>query len=260
MQDRLGELLSENDVLYGLTCRDATVTDIELMAQVGYHIVWIDLEHGPQSTSDAIALARTAAHLGMVPLVRMLELSRTHVQRLLDGGIQVLNLPDVSDAEEAAEFVRLGKYPPMGDRGVSSTSAGTGFSLGTDTRATLQRANEATHLMVMFEGDHAYENRKSILAVDGIDMATVGPMDWGTGLGLFGREAESYLAPKIDNLLADIRDAGKIATMSVTTPGAALRYREMGVRIFFLGVDVSMKRTMLAETLLPISTCLTTSR
>ena len=196
MQDRLGELLRENDVLYGLTCRDATVTDIELMAQVGYHIVWIDLEHGPQSAADAIALARTAAHLGMVPLVRMLELSRTHVQRLLDGGIQVLNLPDVSDAEEAAEFVRLGKYPPMGDRGVSSTSAGTGFSLGTDTRATLQRANEATHLMVMFEGDHAYENRKSILAVDGIDMATVGPMDWGTGLGLFGRKPNRTSRPR----------------------------------------------------------------
>ena len=77
MQDRLGELLSENDVLYGLTCRDATVTDIELMAQVGYHIVWIDLEHGPQSAAEAIALGRTAAHLGMVPLVRILELSRT---------------------------------------------------------------------------------------------------------------------------------------------------------------------------------------
>ena len=39
--------------------------------------------------------------------------------------------------------------------------------------------------------------------------------------------------------------------MSVTTPGAALRYRKMGVRIFFLGVDVSMKRTMLTETLRP---------
>ncbi len=260
MQDRLGELLSENDVLYGLTCRDATVTDIELMAQVGYHIVWIDLEHGPQSAAEAIALGRTAAHLGMVPLVRILELSRTHVQRLLDGGIQVLNLPDVSDAEEAAELVRLGKYPPMGQRGVSSTSAGTGFSLGADARVTLQRANEATHLMVMFEGDHAYENRESILAVDGIDIVTVGPMDWGTGLGLFGQEAESYLAPKIDNLLADIRDAGKIATMSVSTTEAALRYRKMGVRIFFLGVDVSMKRKMLTDTLLPINTCLSSSR
>ena len=156
MEDRLGDLLRENDVLYGLTCRDATVTDIELMAQVGYHIVWIDLEHGPQSAAEAIALGRTAAHLGMIPLVRILELSRTHVQRLLDGGIQILNLPDVSDAEEASELVRLGKYPPMGQRGVSSTSAGTGFSLGADTRATLQRANEATHLMVMFEGDHVH--------------------------------------------------------------------------------------------------------
>ena len=48
--------------------------------------------------------------------------------------------------------------------------------------------------------------------------------------------------------------------MSVSTPEAALRYRKMGVRIFFLGVDVSMKRKMLTDTLLPINTCLSSSR
>ncbi len=251
MEDRLGDLLRENDVLYGLTCRDATATDIELMAQAGYHVVWIDLEHGPQSAAKAISLGRMATHLGMIALVRILELSRTHVQRLLDGGIQMLNLPDVSDAEEAAEFVRLGKYPPLGQRGVSSTSAGTGFSLGADPRRVLERANETTRLMVMFEGDRAYENRESILAVDGIDVVTVGPMDWSIGLGLFGQEADAYLAPKIDNLLEDIRDAGKTATMSVSSPEAAMRYRKMGVRIFFLGVDVAMKREMLAGAIRP---------
>ena len=148
MNNRLRTLLEENDVLYGLTCRDATHIDLELMAQVGYHIVWIDLEHSPQSTAKALELGRTARHLGLVPLVRILELSRTHVQRLLDGGFEVINLPDVTDAEEASELVRLGKYPPLGQRGVSSTSAGTDFSLGADTRLTLQQANDATHLMV----------------------------------------------------------------------------------------------------------------
>ena len=161
MNDRLGELLRDNGVLYGIICRDATSTDLELMAQTGYQIVWIDLEHGPQSTTRALELGRTATHLGMVPLVRILELSRTHVQRLLDGGIQVLNLPDVTDASQAAELVRLGKYPPLGHRGVSSTSAGTNFSLGADTRQTLLEANQATHLMVMFEGDEAYKHRKN---------------------------------------------------------------------------------------------------
>ena len=72
--------------------RDVTLTDIELMAQEGYHIVWIDLEHSPQSSEEAIQLSRTIDHLGMVPLVRIRELSRTNVQPLLDGGVQVIVL------------------------------------------------------------------------------------------------------------------------------------------------------------------------
>ena len=123
MQDRLGELLNANDVLYVIMCRDATVTDIELIAQAGYHVVWLDLEHSQQSTSEALKLGRVITHLGMVPLARILELSRTHVQRLLDGGIQIVALPDVRSAEEARELVRLGKYPPLGGRGASSNSA-----------------------------------------------------------------------------------------------------------------------------------------
>ena len=110
--DRLGELLGENDLLYGVICRDVTLIDIELMAQEGYHIVWIDLEHNWQSSADAIQLSRTIAHLGMVPLVRIRELSRTNVQPLLDGGVQVIVLPDVRSAKQAAELVQLGKYPP----------------------------------------------------------------------------------------------------------------------------------------------------
>ena len=196
--------------------------------------------------------APTATHLGLVPLVRILELSRTHVQRLLDGGIQILNLPDVTDALQAAELVRLGKYPPLGQRGVSTTSAGTNFSMGADPRQTLRQANDATHLMIMFEGEDAYDDRNAILAVDGIDIATIGPMDWSVSLDLYGDEAESYLAPRIERLLADITSAGKIAAMNVSSPEAALSYRDLGVRIFFLGVDVSMRRKMLTEILIPI--------
>ena len=52
--DRLRQLLNENDVLYGVICRDVTLTDIELMAQVGYHIIWIDIEHLHASRSEII--------------------------------------------------------------------------------------------------------------------------------------------------------------------------------------------------------------
>ena len=112
MVDRLNDLLNEREFLYGMLCRDATLVDVELMAQAGYHIIWIDLEHSHQSTSEALLLCRFITHLGMVPLVRILEPTRTHVQRLIDGGAQVINLPDVRTVEQATHFVELEKYPP----------------------------------------------------------------------------------------------------------------------------------------------------
>ena len=249
LSDRLGELLNEHETLYGVICRDVTLTDIELMAQAGYHVIWLDMEHGPQSMAETLRLGRTITHLGMVPLVRMPELSRTQVQRLLDGGIQILALPDVRNADEAARFVQLGKYPPRGQRGVSSSSAGTAFTMGADPQQRLREANDATHLMLMIESDEAYEALDEILAVEGIDMVTVGPMDWSVSLGLFGDEAEARQAPKIERVFTAAVKAGKIATAGAFSIDQASHYHALGVRVFFVGVDLAIKRQALTATL-----------
>ena len=249
MKDRLGELLNQKDVLFGMICQDATLTDIELMAQAGYHVVWLDLEHSPQSTAEALRLCRSILHLGMVPLVRVLELSRTHVQRLVDGGAQIISLPDVKGSEQARHLVQLGKYPPIGERGLSSSSAATDFSLGQDPRQTIAEANRATHLMVIIESDEGYRQLDEILEVDGIDLLTTGGVDWGLSLGLFGDEAKSQLAKKIERVVKTTVAAGKIATMRVANADQARHYLDLGVRILFLGPDVTIKRRVLMETM-----------
>ena len=247
--DRLGELLQEHKHLYGVLCRDATLTDIELMAQAGYHLVWLDLEHCPQSIPELIRLTRSIEHLGMVPLVRIPELLRTNVQPLVDGGVRIVTLPDVRTVEQAARLVQLGKFPPLGQRGVSSTSAGIGFQLGPDPLETLRRADRTVRMMVMFESDEGYGNLEEIVGLDGIDMVSVGPGDWATGLGLGGREAKEYLAPKIEHILRVTRDAGKISVMSASGRADARYYSDLGVRIFIVGVDVALKRMALVKAL-----------
>jgi 2-keto-3-deoxy-L-rhamnonate aldolase RhmA len=249
LKNRLGELLDEHDALFGVICRDPTLTEIELMAQAGFHIVWFDMEHGPQSMAEVLGLARMVTHLGMVPLVRMPELSRTQVQRLLDGGIQVLALPDIRSADEAARFVELGKYPPLGSRGVSSSSAGTDYTMGADPEQRLREANDATHLMLMIENDEAYESLGEILAVDGIDMVTVGPMDWSVSLGLFGDEARTRQTPKIERVFTEAVAAGKIASAGAFSIDQAAHFHALGVRVFFVGVDILIKRQSLVDTL-----------
>ena len=47
--------------LYGMICRDPTLIDLELLATAGYHVVWIDLEHGlisPPDAEDGVAWSR----------------------------------------------------------------------------------------------------------------------------------------------------------------------------------------------------------
>ena len=249
MSGRLRELLQTEEVLYGVICRDTTMTDLELMAQLGYSVVFLDLEHGPQSTTEVIRLGRTIVHLGMVPMARIPELTRTQVQRLLDGGMEILTLPDVRSAAEAARLVRLGKFPPLGERGVSSSSAGTNFTIGTDTRRTLSEADRGTSLMVMIESDEGYQALDDIVEVKGIDMLTVGEMDWSVSLGLFGPEAKRGLATKIERVMEAGRRSGKILAMGGGNVQQALHYRTQGVRLFFVGVDVNLKRRMLSESL-----------
>ncbi len=252
MIDRFGQLLSQDKPLYGAICRDATQLEIELMAQAGYQVVWLDLEHSHQSDEEAIRLSRTISHLGMVPLVRIPELSRTHVQRLLDGGVEIIVLPMVEGAAQAGELVNLGKYPPLGRRGISSSTPRTGYTLGPDPKKRLQDVNDATRLMVLIESEKAYEDLDAILDVAGIDMIGVGPNDWGASLGLFGAEAEEYLAPRIDRIISLAAEAGKTIAMGVSSPMQANHYYDLGARLFLIGgADIAMKRKALVDAITP---------
>jgi 4-hydroxy-2-oxoheptanedioate aldolase len=155
----------------------------------------------------------------------------------------------VRDVEQAREFVQLGKYPPLGRRGVSTTTAGAGFTLGADPQQTLREADAATHLMVMFESDEGYEALDAILEVEGIDMVTVGANDWATSLGLFGDEAKAHLAPKIERVFTAASHAGKITSFGASSPQEASYYYSLGVRVFFMGVDIAIKRKGLTDAL-----------
>jgi 2-keto-3-deoxy-L-rhamnonate aldolase RhmA len=243
MADRLHELLKRHDLLYGVICRDPTLVDIELMAQIGYHIVWIDLEHSPLSLTEAARLCRTIEHLGMVPLVRIAELRRGDVQTLVEAGFRIIALANIGNASEARQLVSLCKFPPLGERGVSTCSAATGYSLGSDVQQTLARANDATHLMVLFEDEQGMSQLDQILQVEGIDLVSVGPNDWAVSLGAFDDASKARLSDRIDRVLTAAAGTGKITAMGVSSPAEGKRFVELGVRLLFVGVDINLNPT-----------------
>lgn len=229
---------------WGVLCRDATPTDLELMRRAGYGIVWFDLEHGSLSLAQTIGLVRTADHLGLTTAVRIPELTRSVIQPLLDHGTRIVILPDVQGEAHGREFVRLGRFPPLGQRGVSSATRWSGFATGEHVVDRVRTADADVHLMVQFESDEAFASVDGILRVPGVDMVTVGPLDWR----LRTRNV-SALQTSVSSVLERARDAGKVTAMAISSPAEVRRYRSAGVRILFVGIDIAMKSAMLSETL-----------
>jgi len=82
----------------------------------------------------------------------------------------------------------------------------------------------------------------------------VGPNDWAAGLGLFGEEADAYLAPRIDRLISLAAKAGKTIAMGVSNPEQVSHYYDLGARLFLIGgTDIAIKRKGLTEAISPFA-------
>ena len=85
-------------------------------------------------------------------------------------------------------------------------------------------------------------------------MVAVGPNDWAAGLGLFGEEADAYLAPRIDRLISLAAKAGKTIAMGVSNPEQVSHYYDLGARLFLIGgTDIAIKRKGLTEAIAPFA-------
>ena len=57
--------------------------------------------------------------------------------------------------------------------------------------------------------------------IEGLDLVSVGPRDWVTGLGLSDAYGQAELEPKIDQIIARTTDAGKMTILNISSPKQA---------------------------------------
>ncbi len=135
-------------------------------------------------------------------------------------GIQV---SEVETAEEARAIVRLAKYPPIGNRGISGQGPHTGYKSYGARHATEYApwANENIIICPSIESLEGLENVEEVAAVEGIDMIAYGHSDLSAQPG-FNFDLEH---PKFKGGGAADRGglqclAGKLAAGSAETRGA----------------------------------------
>jgi 2-keto-3-deoxy-L-rhamnonate aldolase RhmA len=189
------------------------VESIELVALAGFDFAVIDLEHSPIGVETASQLIAVALRAGVSPIVRVPSLESGLVGRVLDAGAEGVMIPHVDNVEHARAAVRAVRFPPLGERGVGSTSRAGDW--GAMPRSEYLGFGDQVALIAQLESAEAARNTAAIAAVEGVDVLLVGAADLSVSEGL----SEDDLA--IRELIALAVRQGREAGLPVGNAGGA---------------------------------------
>lgn len=89
----------------------------EIMGNIGYDSVWIDMEHTYMSYKDVLCHLNASKSAGVSAVVRVPQNDLTATKKILEMGPDGIIFPMVKSAKELNDLMATTLYPPVGTRG-----------------------------------------------------------------------------------------------------------------------------------------------
>jgi 4-hydroxy-2-oxoheptanedioate aldolase len=218
----------------GLFVKLAATEVVDVAARSGLDFVVIDLEHSQLSEADGLALTRHAASIGLPALVRMPELDRGLVNRLLEAGARGIQLSTVRSVAQVEALRSSMRYAPAGSRSVSLAHPGAGYGAVGLADYVAAQAAEPAELVVQIETAETDDPLPELLAA-GVDVAFVGTTDLLVDVGM-----------------DDARLQARVAEIAAAAEGAGVELGAFGLddpRVTYevSGSDIALLRTAVAQ-------------
>lgn len=215
---------------------------IECLARGGFDYLIIDAEHGPFSVETTANHILAAEKSGITPLVRICEVSRSNILRMLDIGAKGIVIPNVNTVNQVREIVQYAKFAPIGQRGYcpTRTSCWGADDWAADGKAYMERCNHETLVIPQCETVGAYENIDEILAIEGVDGIFVGPCDLSIALGVPFEFDSAILKKAIVDVLNACKKANKFSFIFAGNVETAREYFALGFDSVTYSLDASI--------------------
>jgi 2-keto-3-deoxy-L-rhamnonate aldolase RhmA len=213
-----------------------------IIEAAGFDYCAIDHEHGAFNMETIANLASWFQATNVSPIVRLHKAFAHLIPGILDQGIMGIQVSEVDTPEEARAIVRLAKYPPLGNRGISGQGPHTGYRSYGRRHASEYApwANDNIILFPSIESLEGLENVEKIAAVDGIDMIAYGHSDLSAQLGVHLDLEHPKFKAAVKRIAAACNAHGKLARGSAETEAQIEEYWQLGCRVLNLpGNDVS---------------------
>lgn len=238
--DRLLELnqkLANGKILYGthVFCGAPPLT--ECLAQIGFDLLWIDMEHtaiGIESLQNNLIAARAG---GTPAIVRIPWNDKVLAKPVLDMGPDGIIFPNIRTADEARAAVSACEYPPKGERGYGPLRA-LDYN-GISKVDYVDRIYRRMWRILQIEHIDAVNNLEKIVEVEGVDGYIIGPNDLSASVGHIGRTAHPDMLPIYDRIGEVMRKYGKLFGVSLGYDRDIMsEWLERGAKMIFAGNDV----------------------
>lgn len=192
---------------------------VEIIGHAGFDAAFIDMEHTSFDLSTVQLMVMAAERVGVTPIVRPPGFDPAFLLRLLDMGVQGLQVPHITDAAAARAAVQAVRYPPIGDRGIAGATRASNFG-AIPLPDHMKQSNDEITLAVMIEDMRAFEQIEEIAQVEGIDIIAIGPSDMSRALGVAGSSDHPKMAAAVDRVRAALAK-GKGARLALPTNHSA---------------------------------------
>jgi 4-hydroxy-2-oxoheptanedioate aldolase len=205
---------------------------VELIGLAGFDAAFIDMEHTSFDLSQVQLLVMAAERAQVTPIVRTPGFNPAFILRLLDMGVQGIQVPHCDSPATARAAVAAVRYPPLGERGMAAGSRAAEYGK-IPLAEHMAQSNREISLTVMIEDLAAVDQIDAIAATPGIDIVAVGPSDMSRALGLSGQPGHPKLAETIERVRRAVEKGG-VAKMALPLehpafPRNAAQLRDMGV-------------------------------
>ncbi len=231
--------LKEGKSYIGTFAKMTDASVVELFSFCGFDYFIVDNEHSQMSKESMVNLLRASDISGIVPIVRVRENSRAQMLQALDAGALGIMVPETGSEADVRHVIGSALYAPEGTRGYTASSRAAGY--GTMDAAEYARtANENIMTLVYCETVEAIDNLDSMLAVPGLDVLWIGPMDLSQALGVTGHPSHPKVVAAMDDIIARCKKAG-IAVGTIASDAEVTRnLLERGIQLVGLSSDQAM--------------------
>lgn len=238
MNGRLKRTVESGDHVVGSWVSIGHPAMAEIPASLGFDFVVVDTEHTPTSLESVENMLRAveAANGPTEPIVRVAGNDPVRIKRVLDLGVGGVMVPMVETAEEARAVVDAVRYPPEGSRGIAG---GRSSRYGMDLQERVASGGDELLTVVQVETEAGLANVDEIVAVDGVDVAFVGPADLSASLGVFADWDHDQYREAVDRVVTAADAAGVAAGTLAFDIADVHEQLEAGFSFLIAGVDAT---------------------